>query len=108
MAEDLQDLFARIREFEWDDAKRRLNVEKHGIDFDEAIEVFYGPYVLRRSDRRMEERWIAIGATERRVVTVIFTRRGTKLRIISARRARKNEESTYRHETVGRPTQGQD
>lgn len=95
-------------DFEWDDAKRRLNVEKHGIDFDEAIAIFYGPYLLRPSDRGMEQRWVAIGETEHRIVAVVFTRREKKLRIISARRARKNEERAYRNETVGRSTEGQD
>jgi uncharacterized protein len=96
-----------MADFEWDDAKYRQNLDKHGIDFDEATEVFYGIYFLRRSDRGKEERWIAIGETEGRVVAVIFTRRENKIRIISARRARRNEERAYRNEKMGRPTQGQ-
>jgi uncharacterized DUF497 family protein len=91
-------------EFEWDDAKSRSNFEKNGIDFDEAIGVFYGSHLLRRSDRGSEERWLAIGETEGRVITIVFAYRNNKLRIVSARRARKNEERDYRYGTMGRST----
>ena len=102
--ENQSELFAHIRSFEWDSVKNRQNLNKHGIDFDEAIEVFYKFHFVRRSDRETEERWIAIGETENRVVTVVFTQRGNKIRIISARRARKNEERTYRNKEMGRST----
>ena len=94
--------------FEWDERKNRLNLAKHGIDFDDASEVFYGPIVLRQSDRNNEERWIAIGSLEDRLITVVFTRRADVIRIISARRARKNEEREYRNAKVGRSPEGQD
>jgi hypothetical protein len=93
--------------FEWDDRKDLLNRAKHGIDFEDAIEVFYGPVILRRSDRNNEERWIAIGSSEKRFIAVVFTRRADIIRIISARRARKNEEREYRNAEVGRPPEGQ-
>ncbi|MEO6784056.1 MAG: BrnT family toxin [Bradyrhizobium sp.] len=64
--------------------------------------------ILRRSDRNNEERWIAIGFLENRLIAVVFTRRADAFRIISARRARKNEESEYRNAKMGRPPQGQD
>ncbi len=94
--------------FEWDERKSRLNLAKHCIDFDDASEVFYGPILLRRSDRNDEERWVAIGHSENRLIAVVFTRRKDTLRIISARRARKNEEREYRNAEVGRPPGGQD
>jgi uncharacterized protein len=94
--------------FEWDDDKNSANLGKHGIDFDDAREVFYGPIILRRSDRNNEERWIAVGSLEDRLITVVFTRRADVIRIISARRARKNEEREYRNAEVGRPPKGQD
>ena len=103
-----RELFGRIRAFEWDNVKCRRNIEKHGIDFDEATEVFYGPVLLRRSDKKSEERWIAAGETEQRILAVVFTLRGQKIRIISARRARRNEERAYRNEKMGRSTEGQD
>ena len=49
--------------------------------------------MLRRSDRNAEERWLAIGETEGRVVAVVFTWRGDALRIISARRAQEEMRS---------------
>jgi uncharacterized protein len=94
--------------FEWDERKNLLNLTKHGIDFDDASEVFYGSIILHQSDRNNEERWIAIGSLEDRLITVVFTRRTHVIRIISARRVRKNEEREYRNAKVGRPPEGQD
>jgi uncharacterized DUF497 family protein len=94
--------------FEWDEQKNVLNRAKHAIDFEDAVEVFYGPIILRRSDRNNEERWIAIGYAENRLIAVVFTRRADVIRIISARSARKNEEREYRNAEMGRPTEGQD
>jgi uncharacterized DUF497 family protein len=84
--------------FEWDHQKRELNLAKHGIDFDGAMEVFYGPIILHRSDRN----------NDNRLIVVVLTRRADVIRIISARRARKNEESEYRNAEVGRPPEGHD
>ena len=90
MAEDDdRRLLDRIRAVEWDPRKAASNRRKHGIDFDDAIEVFYGPILLYRSDRQEEERCLAIGETEGRVIAVAFTWRRDRLRIISARRAKK-------------------
>ena len=94
--------------FEWDDQKRELNLANHGIDFDDASEIFYGPVILRRSDRNNEERWVAVGHSVSQLIAVVFTRRKDVIRIISARRARKNEESEYRNAKMGRPPEGQD
>src|ERR1700722_18551494 len=63
-------LFGQTTRVEWDAAKAASNRDKHGIDFDEAIEIFYGPSLLRRSDRNAEARWLAIGEKEGRVITV--------------------------------------
>jgi uncharacterized DUF497 family protein len=104
MADDGSDLvFLSPASFEWDDQKREVNLGKHGIDFDSAIEVFYGPVILHRSDRNSEERWTALGYSGNRLIVVVFTRRADVVRIISARRARKNEEREYRNAEMGRP-----
>lgn len=95
-----------IRGFEWDLRKNSANFEKHRIDFGDAIEIFYGPIILRRSDRKSEERWVAIGSVNGKLTAVIFVRRGDVVRIISARRARKNEEREYRNAEMGRPPEG--
>jgi uncharacterized DUF497 family protein len=109
MAKEASDFeFPAPAGFEWDDDKSRANVRKHGIDFEDASEVFYGPIILRQSNRNNEERWIAIGSLEDRLITVVFTRRADVIRIISARRARKNEEREYRNAKVGRSPEGQD
>ncbi len=94
--------------FEWDEAKSKANLSKHGYDFDDASQVLYGPVILYRSDRNSEERWIAVGSLDNRLIAVIFARREKAIRIISARRARKNEERTYRNAKMGRAPQGQD
>jgi uncharacterized DUF497 family protein len=94
--------------FDWDEHKCKLNRAKHGIDFEDAIEVFYGPVLLRQSDRNNEGRWVAIGYSEDRLIAVVFTRREDMIRIISARRARKNEEREYRNTEMGRSPEGQD
>jgi uncharacterized protein len=94
--------------FEWDENKSKANLSKHGYDFDDASQVFYGPVVLYRSDRSNEERWIAVGSLEDHLIAVIFTCREKVIRIISARRARKHEERTYRNAKMGRSPEGQD
>jgi uncharacterized protein len=94
--------------FEWDEEKSKSNLTKHGIDFADASEVFYGPVILRGSNRNSEERWIAVGKSDDRILSVIFTRRKDVIRIISARHPRPNEERAYRNASVGRPTQGKD
>ena len=62
--------------FDWDKRKSKSNLDKHGIDFDDAVEIFYGPVILRRSDRNNEERWIAIGFLESRFIAVVFNTAG--------------------------------
>ena len=92
--------------FEWDEIKSDANLIKHGISFDDASGIFYGPVSLHPSNRNNEERWVAIGFLENRLIAVIFTRRSNVIRIISARRARKNEERRYRNAEMGRPPKG--
>ena len=94
--------------FEWDEIKSNANLIKHGISFEEATEVFYGPTIIKGSKRNNEERWIAIGKSHDRIVSVIFTRRNNLIRIISARRARRNEERAYRNASMGRSAKRKD
>jgi uncharacterized protein len=94
--------------FEWDDDKSKANLVKHRISFDDASEVFYGPVIIKGSNRNSEERWIAIGKSHDRIVSVIFTRRNDLIRIISARHPRPNEERAYRNASMGRSAQGED
>lgn len=83
--------------FEWDEAKRRSNLTKHGLDFVAARRMFEGPVLLRQDGRRSygEDRFQAIGAVEGRIVLVVFTRLGAACRIISARIANREERAAY-------------
>ena len=82
--------------FEWDEWKRSANLEKHGLDFVDAIEVFEAPYVVVPSSYKgEEERFLAIGLLAERIVTVVYTTRSEAIRIISFRRARHEERQKY-------------
>lgn len=86
-------------QFEWDEEKRSSTLVKHGIDFDDAIRIFDGrPAVHAPSDHPDEERWVVTASLNERIVTVVYTFRGDTIRIITARRARKDEERKY-HES---------
>lgn len=87
--------------FEWDENKRRANVEKHDIDFVQAAQMLAcAPYLVH--DRRKdygEPRCQAIGEYAGMVLVVAFTMRGADLfRIISARRANARERRNYGYE----------
>ncbi|MGH7662846.1 MAG: BrnT family toxin [Gemmatimonadaceae bacterium] len=88
--------------FEWDEAKRAANLEKHAIDFVRAVEVFSMPRVEREDARRDwgESRSVAIGPVQDRIVTVVYTQRGPNRRIISARRATIREREAYWQEVA--------
>ena len=82
--------------FEWDERKNQRNIEKHGISFRRAATIFNGR-VLQWEDNRKsygEERRIAIGRTEARIC-VVYTLRNRNIRIISARKATKDERRKY-------------
>lgn len=82
--------------FEWDEDKRLSNIEKHAIDFVDAVLVFAGGHLIKRSEYSHEERYVCLGRVSGRGVAVIFTWRGKRKRIISARRVRKNEEKALK------------
>lgn len=84
-------------EFEWDDAKRRSNLAKHGIDFLTASQLFDGrPVWTARSVYPDEARYLTVGLIEGRFVAVVWTSRDGAIRLISARRASDAERRTYR------------
>lgn len=82
--------------FEWDEAKRRKNIEKHGIDFVDAALVLLDLTVDVPSGYAMEPRRKATGYWDGKLITVVYTLREGKTRIISARRAWANEQRAYR------------
>jgi uncharacterized protein len=82
--------------FEWDEQKRLANLEKHGLDFFDVVEVFEAPHIeVPSTYSGKEERFLAIGLLEGRYVTIVFTTRSESIRIISFRRARHEERQKY-------------
>jgi uncharacterized DUF497 family protein len=98
----------QFEEFEWDEAKRRRNIEEHGIDFEDAATVFLRPYLRSRSDRNAETRYVAIGCVKDVEIAVVYTVRAGVCRIISARRARTNERKDYHKAVSDQAETGQD
>jgi uncharacterized protein len=89
--------------FEWDARKAASNLKKHGVSFAEAATVFGDPLALDGPDlnhSRVEPRFLRLGQSALgRVLAVAYTQRGTgdgtKIRLISARRASRHERSAY-------------
>jgi uncharacterized protein len=84
--------------FDWDNAKSKANILKHGVSFEEAITVFDDENTLFIFDGRFdygEERFAAIGASGIRILFVVHTDKNETIRIISARRATKSEVNQY-------------
>ena len=84
--------------FEWDEAKNRQNIARHGLRFEDARKIFDGFTVDRIDDRfdYGEERTISIGMLAGvAVLTVVHTDRDGVCRIISARPAKNNERTIY-------------
>jgi uncharacterized protein len=86
-------------EFEWDSRKAKRNLRKHGVSFEEAISVFGDPLALTIADpfhSEDEDRFVVLGGSQRsRLIVVIFTDRGDRIRIISARKATRHERRDY-------------
>lgn len=85
--------------FEWDQKKARLNIRKHGVRFEEAASVFGDPLSLLMPDpdHSIEEmRYIILGMSNRqRLLVVAFAERPPRTRLISARRAARQERIKY-------------
>jgi uncharacterized DUF497 family protein len=85
-------------DFEWDDTKAADNVRNHGVSFAQAALAFRDPFAVEWIDLREaygEERIILLGMTGNQVLSVVYTERAERIRIISARRATKNEQDHY-------------
>lgn len=82
--------------FEWDDVKAASNLEKHGVSFEEAAQIWDDPNLMVLNAKHIgEKRKLAIGRSYSAVFSVIHTERGDAVRIISARRATQKERATY-------------
>lgn len=88
-------------EFEWDDNKNVINKNKHKISFEEAMTVFNDKEALIISDPEHsteEERFVILGFSTRANLLVVchcYREKDSVIRIISARKATKNEENVY-------------
>jgi uncharacterized DUF497 family protein len=82
---------------EWDEAKCRANLEKHGLSFEDAWQVFAGDTITIPDARHDygEDRLITLGRLEGRVVVVVHVARGDNTRIISMRKANAREQEIY-------------
>ncbi|MBL4807602.1 MAG: BrnT family toxin [Rhodobacteraceae bacterium] len=81
--------------FEWDESKRLSTLQKHGLDFIDVVDIFEGPVLTVPSKQNDENRWLAIGISKGLELAVIYTIRNESYRIITARRARRNERKEY-------------
>lgn len=90
-------------DYEFDEEKSRLNLEKHHVSFEYARRIFEGN-VLEWVDARFEygeTRFIAVGAVEDHILTVVYTWREDRRRIISARKANRRERNAYGAQGIG-------
>lgn len=86
------------RQFEWDEVKAASNYANHGVSFEAAMGVFNDPFAIEFLDERFdygEDRFVLIGMTGHRVLTVVYTERDDRTRLISARHATRYEQDEY-------------
>ena len=86
--------------FEWHDKKNLANIKKHGIRFEDAAQIFDLDALVVRARTSEEVRWKAVELLDGRLITVIYTEREGRKRIISARPEARNERRVY-NETRG-------
>jgi len=89
-------------EFEWDDVKASKNFTKHGVTFEEASSVFYDEFAVQFYDNENsqleEDRFLILGISNKSKMLMVChceKQSGNVLRIISARKATKNERKYY-------------
>jgi uncharacterized DUF497 family protein len=88
-------------EYEWDDNKNQQNQAKHGIDFYDAVRIFMDIDRIEVVDDRKnyrETRYRTVGTAFNVVLTVVYTMRSSRYRLISARKASRHEREAYYHQ----------
>jgi uncharacterized DUF497 family protein len=84
-------------EFEWSKAKRLAVLDARQLDFLDGCRLFDGrPIFTAPSPRSGEQRWVSLGELNGEMIAVVWTRRGTAIRIITMRKARNEEKRRYR------------
>ena len=90
--------------FEWDEMKAVANARKHGLSFEEATTIFSDPNTITIFDVEHldeEDRFIDIGlSASGRILVVVYTERGTRIRIISCRKATPAERRQYERRVI--------
>ena len=84
--------------FEWDDVKAQSNLAKHGVSFEvsrSAFEDLFALDLLDADSGQGEIRYVIIGMVNGVLLTVVYTERGDRIRIISSRKATAHEEKEY-------------
>lgn len=94
--------------FEWDEDKRRLSLKKHGLDFRDAAEIFDTEYLRLPGRNDIEIREIAVGYLNGTYMAVVFTMRDEVIRIITVRKARRDEREAYDAYVARRDTQDEE
>ncbi|MEG4249861.1 BrnT family toxin [Microcoleus sp. AT3-A2] len=84
-------------EFEWDTNKFQINLEKHGVSFEEAAEVFFDPFYQEGdATANDEQRNFILGYSgTQRLLLVVYVERSLRIRIISSRPATRTERKLY-------------
>ena len=88
-------LYADGQTYEWDENKRALNLARHGLDFRDVARVDWDTVNTYETDRRGEPRWIAFMYIGAEFFAVVYTVREGRIRLISFRHARQEEEHKY-------------
>jgi uncharacterized DUF497 family protein len=85
-------------QFEWDAAKSESNLAKHGVSFEAARRVFDDAFAYEHCDLDSdpeEFRYVITGVVNEVILTVVYTERGERIRMISARKATAHEQREY-------------
>ncbi len=93
--------------FNWDENKQKINMVKHGMDFNDAWQLWNSEILIVHDDRKNygEQRWIGTGLLKQRAMVVVFTQlEADVIRIISFRKANRREVKDYEKEITAQKT----
>lgn len=96
------DIYFQLRgvQFEWNENKARRNERDHGVTFQEAAEVFFDPFHRTGDASRNDElrQYILGYSSSLRLLLAVYVERGASTRLISARRATRQERQSYENQ----------
>ena len=83
--------------FTWHESKRQVTLQRRGVDFAQAEQVFVGPTFTFEDDREEygEQRWVTLGLLNGIVVVIVHTETVDEIRVISMRKAEKDEQRLF-------------